>query len=389
MSDFRDQVKMGDAKTDPGVLARASDRMSKSRARLMLQQPFYGVLLSMIDFIPEAGLPTMATDGSRVYFNPEFTMSLTDDEVYGVLLHEISHCIYLHCTQKRRLNRDPHRWNVAADFAINLEIRSMGYTLPSSALIDSKFADMNAEQIYDDLPKDCSNMKTLDTHIENSDSGEWDDMEEKIISAYEMTKHDTKSQGKLPGGLKRWLDNLRKAKVNWARVFHRYVGQALAKDDYSYTRVNRRFVSQDIYVPDLRNHIIGNVVIGVDTSGSIGRDQLEQFGAEMAKISHLVDEVTMISCDAQIHEVVKVRKFQNFIKNVKFGFKGGGGTDFRPVFDLVKERKWQPELLIYLTDTYGSFPEKHPGYPVLWCITTEAGTVPWGQSVYIPNKESI
>lgn len=386
MSDFRDLAKTQEATVDPAVLHKAKDRMSKSRARLMLQQPFYGVLLSMIDFVPEPALPTMATDGSRVYYNPEFAMELDDDEVFGVLLHEISHCIYLHCTQKRRLNREHHRWNVAADYAINLEIKDMQYKLPRMALLDEKFREMNAEQIYDALPNDCSHLKTLDMHIENSDSKQWDDMEEKIISAYEMTKN-SKSQGKMPGGLKRWIDKLRKAKVNWARIFHRYVGQALAKDDYSFVRANRRFIPQDIYLPDLRNHIIGNVVVAVDTSGSIGKKCLEQFGAEMAKISHLVDEVTAISCDAKIHEVVKIRKFQNFLKNVKFGFKGGGGTDFRPVFDLVKERKMQPELLIYLTDTYGSFPYKAPQYPVLWCITEEEGRVPWGQAVYIPNDK--
>jgi len=384
MSKFRDNVQMQDKEISPEVLAKAKDRMSKSRARLMLQQPFYGMLLSMIDFIPEPTIPTMATDGARVFYSPEFAMELDDDEMFGVLLHEISHCIYLHCTQKRRMNRDHHRWNVAADYAINLEIKDMQYKLPRQVLLDEKYRDMNAEQIYDSLPADCSHLQTLDIHIENTDAKEWDDMEDKIISAYEMTRN-SKSKGSMPGGLKRWIDKLRKAKVNWARVFHRYVGQALAKDDYSYVRANRRFVPQDIYLPDLRNYIIGTVVVAVDTSGSIGKKCLEQFGAEMSKISHLVDECTAISCDAQIHEVVKIRKFQNFIKNVKFGFKGGGGTDFRPVFDLVKEKKMQPELLIYLTDTYGSFPERPPNYPVLWCITEDGGTVPWGQSVYIPN----
>jgi predicted metal-dependent peptidase len=95
-----------------------------------------------------------------------------------------------------------------------------------------------------------------------------------------------------------------------------------------------------------------------------------------------------MSCDAQVHEVVKIRKFQDFTK--KLQMKGGGGTDFRPVFNKVKELKMQPELLIYLTDTYGSFPEKAPNYPVLWCVTCEAGmsNIPWGQKVMLPNDKS-
>jgi len=385
MSDFRDRVADKDGpQIDPEVLYAAEERMGNSRARLLLQQPFYGVLLSMTDFMVEPAIPTMATDGGKVYYNPEFVMSLNDDEVYGVLLHEISHCIYLHCTSKRRLNRDRRRWNVACDFAINLEIKNMGYNLPDGLLIDQKYHDMNAEQVYDDLPEDCSKYQMFDLHIESSDGSSWDDMEEKIITAYEMTKN-TKGKGSMPGGLKRWIDKLRKNKVKWERIFHKYVGQALAKDDYSYTRVNRRFLSQDVYLPDLRNYIIGNVVIAIDTSGSIGKNCLEQFAAEINKIRHLVTEVTAMTCDTRVQEVVKVNRFQNFLE--KLQMKGGGGTAFEPVFDKVKELNMVPELLIYLTDTYGSFPEKAPQYPVLWCVTEENSTVPWGQMVTIPNDK--
>jgi predicted metal-dependent peptidase len=387
MSKFRDQAIGKEVEVDPTILHKARERMGNSRARLLLQQPFYGVLLSMVDFIPESSIPTMATDGVKVYYNPIYVMDeLTDDETFGVILHEISHCIYLHCTQKRRLNRAHHRWNCSCDYAINLEIKDMGYSLPQGVLLDNKYRDMNAEQIYDKLPEDCENLSTLDFHIDNSDEAAWDDMEDKIITAWEMTKNH-KGKGDAPAGMKRWIDKLRKSRVRWERVFHRYVGQALAKDDYSFTRVNKRFLGQGIYLPDMRSYIIGSVVIAIDTSGSIGRNCLEQFAAEIAKIGHLVDEITAMTCDAQVHEVVKIKRFENFIK--KLQMKGGGGTDFRPVFNKVKDLKMNPELLIYLTDAYGSFPEKKPQYPVLWCVTSEDGMnyIPWGQKVLLPNDK--
>ncbi|KKL25501.1 hypothetical protein LCGC14_2404630, partial [marine sediment metagenome] len=93
MSKFRDEAMGPDKKVDPAIIFKSKERMGNSRARLLLQQPFYGVLLSMIDFIPETAIPTMATDGAKVYYSPEWVMELTDDEVFGVLLHEISHCI--------------------------------------------------------------------------------------------------------------------------------------------------------------------------------------------------------------------------------------------------------------------------------------------------------
>ena len=373
-----------DHKVDPSIYQAAQDRMGASKARLLLQQPFYGVLLSMTDFIPELAIPTMATDGTKVYYNPEFTMALADDEVFGVLLHEISHCIYLHCTQKRRLNREQHRWNCATDFAINLEIKQMGYKLPEGLLLDDKYREMNAEQIYDKLPVDSSGMQTFDTHIENSDSNDWDDMEDRIVTAYEMTKN-TKGKGDLPGGLKRWIDKLKRSKVPWSRIFHRYVGQAVSRDDYSYTRVNKRYIGQDIYLPDLRSHTIGDVVIGIDTSGSIGKECLTQFAAEIYKLSGLIDNLTVITCDAEVHEVVRIHKFQNFMDRLHF--KGGGGTSHKPLFAKIQELRLMPELFIGLSDMYSDLDQiKKPPYPVIWVSSSEIDKAPFGQVVQIPNE---
>jgi len=367
----------------------ANKKMSDLKAILLLKQPFYGVLLSMTDFIPEATIPTMATDGVRIFFNPKYVLELSDDERKGVLMHEISHCIYLHCTPKRRLNRDPKRWNVATDFVVNLELKDMKYTLPANVLLDEKYRNMNAEQTYDALPKDISDMETLDTHMNSADE-EWDDMEDRVISAYEMTKdfYADKNHGNLPGGITRWVDKMRKSKVKWERIFHKYVGQALAKDDYTYERCNRRLLSQDIYLPDLRNHIIGNVVVAVDTSGSITKKIIETFAAELYKVSHLVEEVTVITCDATVHEVVKIRKMDDFMKKIKF--LGGGGTDFRPAFRTIEDMRARPELFIYLTDLYGTFPDKVPPYPVLWVAICEGNVdaVPFGQVTVMPEDKA-
>jgi predicted metal-dependent peptidase len=386
MSTFRDQVKCGKGHDiDPAVVAQATERLGKSRARLLLQQPFYGVLLSQMAFIPESAIDTMATDGVRIYFNSEFTMRLTPEEVFGVLLHEVDHCIYQHCTQKRRLNRDHHRWNCASDYAINLEIRDMQYVLPADILLDEKYRGCNAEQIYDMLPEDCGNLKTLDMHINNTDENSWDDMEDQILSAYEMAKNSM-GAGKFPAGLQRWIDKLRRSRVKWERIFHKYVGMALAKDDYSYTRVNKRFIGQGVYLPDLRSYAIGSVVLAIDTSGSISRPCLAQFASELARISHLVSEITVMTCDCVIQEVVKVSQFSDFLK--KLEFKGGGGTSHEPVLNEIKKRNLQPELLICLTDMYSDIDSlKKPPYPVLWVSTSEKNTAPFGHVVQIPNDK--
>jgi predicted metal-dependent peptidase len=381
-------------KISPEIATKAEKQLGAARAKLLLKNPFFGVLLSMTNFIREDVIPTMATNGINVYYNPKFVTELTDAEIFGVLLHEISHCIYLHCNPKRRLNREQAKWNIATDFAINIEIKDMNYTLPQKLLLDDKYRNHNAEMVYDALPKDADQKyQTLDIHIEPSDGTEdWDDMEDKIISVYEMTKDSyNKKAGNMPGNIKRWIDKMRKSKVKWERIFHRYVGQALAKDDYSYIRPNRRYISQDLYIPDLRNHIVGNIVLAVDTSGSISEKQLEQFYAELVKLSYLIDEITVISCDCQIQEVIKIHKMENFLK--KISFAGRGGTSFDPVFDKVTELKLQPEILIYLTDGYGSCGKYGeaggaPHYPVIWVYTEENSPhANFGSHIHMPDDK--
>lgn len=384
-----------DKEINPNLGREAKIRIDNVRAKMLLHQPFYGVLLSMLDFVIEPTIKTMATDSKKIYFSPSFVMGLSEKEVFAVLLHEISHCIYLHLTPKRRLNREHHRWNIACDHAINLEIQGMGYSLPMSwkdengkeckPCCDARYSDKCAEEIYDSLDeKDAKSQQTMDGHIENIDSNDWDDMEDRVLSAYEMTKNS--SMGNVPAGIKRAIDLIKKSRVRWERIFHKYVGQALAKDDYSFARTNKRYLGQDIYLPDLRSYIIGGVVVAIDTSGSIGKDDISQFAAELSKINHLVNEITCITCDAEIQEVIKISKFQSFLD--KLHFKGGGGTSHRPVFDYIKSKlNNQIELFIGLTDMYSDINSiKKPPYPVIWVSTSEVKTADFGVVIQMPQR---
>ena len=393
MSSLEDKVVP--KSTNKEIIEKANNMMSKVKTMLLLQQPFYGVLMTLTDFICDPSFRTLATDGTRIYYNPNFIISLSEPETFGALLHEINHCIYLHMSPKRRLNRERERWNVATDYEINIEINDMAMTdewikLPKGILLNNKFRNMNAEQIYDILPDDISKYSTFDDHLEPIDGSKgWDSMEDKIVTAYEGTRgfyEGARSQGRLPAGLQRWVKSIRKAKVPWERLFQRYIGEAIANDDFSYSRLNKRYLAHDMYLPSLRNYVIGRVILAVDTSGSITDKILERISSEMIKVSHLIEEIVIMTCDTSVHEIVKLYKMQSFLDKIEF--KGKGGTSFIPVFEKIKEIKIMPDLLIYLTDTEGIFPDKAPPYPVLWCITEENGKVPWGASVYLPNDNA-
>jgi len=371
------------------------DALEKIRANLLLMQPFFGLMLSTTECIEDnKACDTMATNGKVIYYNTEFSKKLKTSELLGVFLHEVLHVVLMHCDRTRAGTRDWEIWCIAADYAVNSVIHDMGtqYVLPGKHLYDSKYHNSTVEEIYNDLYKEFQKQHGMTIEEWRKELGDMlmdkllpangkdmDGIKERILMAADAVKN----RGTLPDGIEQLLKELRKSKVRWERVFHRFVGQAISRDDYSYGRPNKKYLHEDLYLPDLMKHIIGKIVLAIDLSGSVvsAPTMLEQFVAEFKKLAGMVDEITYMGCDADVHEVVKISQFDDILKKVKF--RGGGGTSFVPVFEKVQEMHMQPELLIYLTDTDGEFPKKAPPYPVLWCTMSKDAKVPWGMLVEI------
>ena len=133
-------------------MSKASEMLAKGRAGLILDMPFFGSLALRLRLVEDLNQPTAWTDGKTLGYNPRWIENLSLDEVKGVLCHEVMHCANQH--QNRRENREPCRWNSAADLAINPMIIDCGLTLPKGGLIDQQFQDMSAEAIYTRLPQE-------------------------------------------------------------------------------------------------------------------------------------------------------------------------------------------------------------------------------------------
>jgi len=368
------------------------DRVSCLVTRLIVNHPFFGIFLANTDIIEDNSISTAATNGVNIYYNSDFFNQLDDEQVSGVLLHEVFHACYSHCDKKRRGIRNPKKWNVAVDYAINWEIDEMarakqGVKLPHNikingkdfnVFLDYKYKDKYAEEIYDLLPEDMSNKDGFDIHIDMpEDETIKQGMEDRIVAAYEISK---KEEGKMPAGIARAVEEIRKARVPWNRIFHRYVGAALSKEDYSYVHPNRRFIGEDLYMPSLRSNKIGRILFAPDMSGSIGDAEVGAFTNELTKISALISEVVVASWDTQVNTWETVRDMSNIKKACKF--KGGGGTSVQCVFDEIKKRRESFELVIILTDGYyGKLPPKHTvKYPVIFVMTTPTISE-WGSCV--------
>ena len=193
----------------------------------------------------------------------------------------------------------------------------------------------------------------------------------KIVLAQAVIQ--AKSMGDLPAGLERLVDKILNPKLNWRDLLGRFIN-ASARNDYAWTPPNRRYLHMGLYLPSMRSDDLPEVVIAVDTSGSISRAELDQFAAELSAIlEYCAMTVYLLYCDMRM---VRSETFQRQDLPIILSPKGGGGTDFRPAFQWVEQQSISPRCLIYLTDLECSrFPEE-PFYPVLWARIGSAGSQP-------------
>jgi len=353
-------------------------KLIKARTQLLIKYPFFGQLALKCDF--KEGGETMATDGKYFYYNREFIENLPPKQVMGVLVHEILHNAFLHAYRIK--DRDPKRFNIAADYAINgiiiREYRNK-LELPDEVLYDPKYVNMSAEKIYTLLPNTHNEPKVAWGEVleaTDSEDSSVTEQEAEWKVAVKQAANMAKKAGDLPKLLERRL-KLEDAKVNWKEVLQGFV-TSFSNDDYSWYPPDIQYLCHDLHVPSMSSPSMGPIVIAVDTSGSINLPMLSRFFAELSSIieSCKPKEIHVLYCDSKITGKEILTQYDLPLKPHPIG---GGGTAFKPVFDYVKHSNITPDCLIYFTDLYGDFPED-PGYPVLWARTSDK-TAPFGAHI--------
>ena len=185
--------------------------------------------------------------------------------------------------------------------------------------------------------------------------------------------------GKMGGSMARLVDHLLQPRLPWRMLLARYM-TALARDDFSYMRPSRR--EGDAILPSLKSSQL-DIAVAVDTSGSIQAAEMDEFLSEVSALKgQMRARVTLFACDARIADGApwEFEPWEDFRCPAKI--EGGGGTDFRPVFDWLHNQGRHPELLVYFTDAQGRFPSHEPNFPVIWLVKGR-DPVPWGQRVQL------
>ena len=151
--------------------------------------------------------------------------------------------------------------------------------------------------------------------------------------------------------------------MNWREALRRFLASH-ARNDYSWSPPNRRYVHQGLYLPGLRSEELGDVVLAVDTSGSVGRrKELECFGAEAQAILEAFDcTLTVLYHDSQ------VQRWTSSDGLLVLEPAGGGGTSHVCVFDWIDGHGVQPSCVVCMTDLDTEFPDHLPAVPVLWAV---------------------
>lgn len=350
--------------------------IEKLKCRLLINEPFFGHLLSSLTILPHDNIPKLQIHGNVISYNPKYIQNTDIKILTWQLVHCIMHIAFCHFTRKK--DRNQQMWDLATDIAVN-NILYYENNRSIDGNFDPTFRNKAAEHIYESI-KDNNGMirNSFDLHIDTQNR---EDEEEALRSLVEAQSF-AKMMGKMPGGLELYINELLNPKLNWKELLRKFATECLLNEDYSFIRPRKSLLFQGIYTASLiqETDTLKRLVVGIDTSGSITDKNLKDFFNEIRALHHLSEKTCIIQCDTIIQDIYTVDIFSK-IKEIKI--KGRGGTDFRPVFNYVKKNSIVPSVLIYLTDLYGIFPDKDPGYPVLWVSTDKSLSVPFGKKISI------
>ena len=383
--------------TDPVVDARAREKIITARIGLLLKAPFFGQLTSRLELVnADDWCPTAATDGRKFYYNSQFIDMLPLRQCEFLAGHEVLHVVYDHLDRKG--DRDARLSNIAADYCVNQDLidQRIGEKINVVPILyDPKFRGWSYEEVYDYLYENADKIdieqlaqQILDEHLESDDGNgagkdgdkkdgkgrpvmsdkDLKDLKDEIRGAV-ISAAQSAGASNLPGGVKRLIKDLTAPVIDWRELISQQI-VSVFKDDYSFSRVNRRGWDFDGILPGMKPGEMIDVCVALDQSGSIGDVDSRAFLTEVKSIMESFEEyrVTVWCFDTAIYNM-KTFTSDNIEDILDYDLQGGGGTDFMVNWDFMKEQGVEPKKLIVFTDGYPFGSWGDPNYcETVWVI---------------------
>jgi predicted metal-dependent peptidase len=177
-----------------------------------------------------------------------------------------------------------------------------------------------------------------------------------------------KCQGNAPGHLVEAIQELSKPVIRWREQLRQYFGRNVGSRRWTYSRRNRRYTQFGI--KGVSRHAACNINVIIDTSGSVGKRELEQFFAEIDSISSRA-KVNILQWDHAFQAYGKYRRGDW----KKFEVRGRGGTNMADPMYWLGDNDLVADVQVMLTDGYTPWAdESRITYPCITVITTPQGT---------------
>ncbi len=418
----------------------------------IISEPKYTALAGVLmigDKVIDESIPTACTNGRDEKYGREFVKGISDAELRGVVIHENKHKIYRHLTTWKHLwDIDPKLANMSMDYVINLEVIDENppdksgvrfAVLPEGGLVDKQYRGMDTAQVFKMLrkkkeeggggdgdeesegskdgdgkdkspgssggstPQDNESGGDTDSDVTDTHGGfdehdfagaqelSADEQRELARDIDEAIRQGAMSAGKMGANQARSFDELLQPQVDWREVLREFIHATCVGNDYStYSRPNRRLMSQGIYMPSGVSEKVNELVLAIDTSGSVGQHELTVMLTEVKGVCDTVkpDKVRLLywGSDVVRDEVYGTHELDQLIHSTKP--RGGGGTDVTCVTEYMKEKNINPQATIVLTDGYLFGGWGDWTCPVLWAILDHKGAVPsTGKAVHIKSED--
>lgn len=382
-------------------------KLSKACAQLMIKHPFFGSLVYQHELTLTDQIPTAAADRShRMMFNPEFVDSCDLQELIFLVAHEVMHIVFAHLA--RRGSRDPELWNIAADAVINelLAKEGVGRVIDGGVRLEGADEE-TAENIYAKLAQNAKPQGGLGvgagdgggkgysgslTIKDLTDAGDGEDkpmtdaevraeiMEGKLKIGQAAAM--ARVQGKMSGNLGRFIENILSSKLPWYELLERFmVGKA--EQGYNWSRPNRRMLNV-AYMPSRAKYpSMGEVVIGIDVSGSISDMEIRQYLGHCKAIFELCrpSKVYVVYCDTEVKAVDEFDKWDEVEPRKNLWY---GGTYMPAIMDWIERTEISPDVCVTFTDGYTDYPRADQvPCELLWVLSTDyKPSNPRGEVIY-------
>ena len=377
---------------------------------LLRKMPFYGDIVMRLPFVENTAIPTARTDGGKIEYNPKFLSSLPRGQRNFVLMHETFHILLFHC--KRQGERNNKLWNTAADIIVNsmlmnlmnsMKAASIPFELPIGGIFIGVGAGETVENLYEKLVADNENVSEYSKKVIVRKSNIWNNNKPvEIVAPDDIVMRDAEiidsdtvfdSTGEIP--LKKSGDGIdgnaegdvglsehmirqiiresasanrsgigsyfvpnqlfglvESKRIKWKTLLRDFFVEELS-DEASYTTPERKYIHMDLILPGYgqSDEKIEEIWAFVDSSGSIGKNEMEQFLTQLYRIAKEFKCVFNICYwDTRVTDVYKkILREEDILKSIPMH---SGGTDINCVYRWLKDNKVRPDIMLILTDGY-------------------------------------